>query len=187
MQKFELVIKNEKEKFYTVISFIIVISNIIFFFLMTASSGFKKSGPLVFAVLTIAAIVIPRYFKNKNEKPGFTGAFFVLALAWLNTKYWWVAFILVAFEVMDLIARRQLIVYVNEQRVSYPSFPKREIKWFDLSNILIKDRLLTIDFKNNKLIQHEIMNGENDYDINEDEFNDFCKQQLNKNELYKYN
>src|SRR5436189_834416 len=187
MQKFELIIKNEKEKLYAVISWIIVISNIIFFILMTASTGFKKFGPLIYGLVTIAAIIIPRYFKNPKEKPTLKPAFFIIALAWFNTQYWWVAFIICAFEILDLITRRKLVVHVNEEKVMYPSFPQKEIKWFELSNLILKDRLLSIDLKNNKLYQHEIINGENDHDIDEKEFNDFCKEQLNKSELYKYN
>jgi hypothetical protein len=53
--------------------------------------------------------------------------------------------------------------------------------------VVLKDRLLTIDLKNNKLFQQEVINGENDYDIDETEFNNFCNEQINKAELYKLN
>jgi hypothetical protein len=54
---------------------------------------------------------------------------------------------------------------------------ERVISWNDLSNVVKKDDVLTIDFKNNKLLQTEILNPEN---INEDEFNRFCKEQLSQ-------
>jgi hypothetical protein len=43
---------------------------------------------------------------------------------------------------------------------------------------MIKDGLLTIDFKNNRIIQQQIANISSG--IDEKEFNDFCRQQLNK-------
>ena len=185
MQKFELVIKNEKEKLYTLFSWIVIIINIVIFILIDAYNNFNSLSMVIYAGIVIAAIIIPRYFKNRKEKTGFTASFFIIIIGWVSTKYWWVGFIVLLLFVLDIIVRRKLIVSVNEERIIYPSFPVKEIKWFELSNLILKDRLLSIDFKNNKLYQHEIINDENE--IDEKEFNEFCKEQLNKSELYKYN
>ncbi|HKG67554.1 MAG TPA: hypothetical protein VKA92_01705, partial [Segetibacter sp.] len=48
--------------------------------------------------------------------------------------------------------------------------------WNEINNALIKDGLITIDLKNNKLFQKEI-DGHVSADI-EKEFNDFCKQHI---------
>ena len=58
------------------------------------------------------------------------------------------------------------------------SVPKKHIEWSQLNNIILKDGLLTIDFKNNKFIQQFI--DDTNTALNEQEFNDFCGQQLNK-------
>ena len=50
--------------------------------------------------------------------------------------------------------------------------------WKDISNVVLKDGILTIDLKNNKLIQSVI--SKESADINEREFNLFCKEQLNQ-------
>ena len=47
------------------------------------------------------------------------------------------------------------------------------------ANVILKDNILTIDFKNNKLIQVEIENN-----INEIQFNEFARQQLFKAPVY---
>ncbi|HRX94260.1 MAG TPA: hypothetical protein P5158_09100, partial [Chitinophagaceae bacterium] len=60
----------------------------------------------------------------------------------------------------------------------YPSFPVTKIQWNELNNIILKDEVLTIDLKSNKLIQHSIGNANNS--VNEEEFNEFCRQQLSK-------
>ncbi|OYY22402.1 MAG: hypothetical protein B7Y69_06810, partial [Sphingobacteriia bacterium 35-40-8] len=56
------------------------------------------------------------------------------------------------------------------------SFPKKHILWEELNNVVIKDGLLTIDFKNNKLLQKEIQSGSNAKD--EQDFNEFCRNKL---------
>ncbi len=62
------------------------------------------------------------------------------------------------------------------------TFPKKQIPWIAIQNAIIKDDVITIDFKNNKLIQK---------DINEPvtvqvstEFNTFCAEQIaNSNQI----
>jgi hypothetical protein len=187
MQKFELVIKNEKEKTYRFIGWIIIISNIVGMAYFSATTNFQKWGYLLFASLIAAYLVMLQIIKTKNKALELTPPFLFLIFSWAVSPVGWVSIINCVFLALDTIARRQLIVYVNADKIIYPSFPKKEIEWSDLSNMVIKDKLLTIDFKNNKLMQHEIVNDENDYDVNESEFNEFCKEQLKNSELYKYN
>jgi len=44
-----------------------------------------------------------------------------------------------------------------------------------LTNVIRRDDLLTLDFKNNRLMQVQIINAD---DVPENEFNQFCQQQL---------
>lgn len=70
------------------------------------------------------------------------------------------------------------MISVSEENISYPSFPRKDLEWKELSNVVLKDDLLTIDCKNNKVYQHLIKDSEQ-Y-AGEKEFNDFCRNQLNK-------
>lgn len=47
--------------------------------------------------------------------------------------------------------------------------------WDQLDNVILKDNILTIDFKSNRIIQADLA-GENEA-INETDFNRFCKEQ----------
>ena len=51
----------------------------------------------------------------------------------------------------------------------------RVIEWIELTNVIKKYDILTIDFKNNKLLQVQVTDTD---DINEDEFNLFCRERL---------
>ena len=64
----------------------------------------------------------------------------------------------------------------SENEISFNTFPRKVLKWNELNNTLIKDGLITIDLKNNKLFQKEI-EGYVTADI-EKEFNDFCHRCL---------
>jgi hypothetical protein len=64
----------------------------------------------------------------------------------------------------------------NEEGIVINSLPKRSYPWELLSNVILKDCILTIDFKNNKLIQKETQ--EDTTALEEKEFNEFCRTQL---------
>ena len=130
------------------------------------------------AAIAIFSAFIAFYSRKKSERSPLTGAFFVLSLAWILADYWVVGLLNFLFMILHIAALQKPIVSINESRVLYPSFPKKKIDWQELSNLIIKDGLLTIDFKNNRIIQQYI--ADRSSTINEKEFNDFCQQQLNK-------
>jgi hypothetical protein len=183
MKKFELVLKNEKEKFYKTISWIIIISNIILFVVFFAISGFKKTSFLVFALLTVTEIVSPLIFKKLRAVPRFIPSYITIALGWFFSAYWWMGIMILLLGLMSLASERILVVKVLPEKIIYPSWPEKIIRWEELNNIILKDGLLTIDFKNNKLIQQPIIHA----DVSEPAFNEFCTEQLNKSELHRQN
>ena len=153
-----------------------IIANLAFFIYLSASTWFKNLGPFLYVLLAIISIVVMRFSKEQKNKPRLYIFFLIIILGWINTRvYWWMAIPIVVLMILDEIARRDFVVKVFADKIFYPSFPYRAIKWDELSNVILKDTILTIDFKNNKIIQHEVLN-----EADEKEFNNFCKEQLNK-------
>jgi hypothetical protein len=59
-------------------------------------------------------------------------------------------------------------------------WPKR-IPWSALKNVVLKDGLITIDYADNRLFQRETDDlDDEEYDGTEDEFNVFCRRQLDQ-------
>lgn len=63
------------------------------------------------------------------------------------------------------------VITGNESVALKGMIGSRTYPWNDFSNIILKDNLLTLDFKNNKVLQLEL--DENSV-IDENAFNDFC-------------
>ncbi len=82
---------------------------------------------------------------------------------------------MIVLAIFYFIAKKKLIVTVREDLIRYPSFPEKNILWSDITGIVLKDGLLTIDFKNNKLIQQYV---DESVSVNEKEFNEFCAKKL---------
>lgn len=69
-------------------------------------------------------------------------------------------------------------IMVSETNLILPGLSgERMVEWRELANLVKKYDLLTIDFKNNKLLQVQITDAD---EIGEEEFNQFCRQQLAK-------
>ena len=70
--------------------------------------------------------------------------------------------------------------FSNDIIVKSGIFPQK-IKWSELNNVLIRDDLFTMDFKNNQLFQAYTDDAEDEeYEVGDDEFNEYCKERLNQ-------
>ncbi|MGZ8516820.1 MAG: hypothetical protein ACXWWD_05690 [Chitinophagaceae bacterium] len=181
MQKFELVLKNDRIKAYkTFILFFIALNLIFLIVLATTTQDIStRSKSLLALFITIFSLATEYYLRKKNKQySGKGAALFYFVLVYLLLQYWWMALGVIVVAIFYAVSLRNLIVYVNPDQIIYPSFPRKILKWSDLNNIILKDGLLTIDFKTNKLAQAEVNRNDNDSAMNEEEFNDFCRNHL---------
>lgn len=77
-------------------------------------------------------------------------------------------------------AKRPLEVGFTDTEIAINTLIRRRHKWADFNNVVLKDDLLTLDFTSNRLLQRETIDEEGDAE--EDEFNDYCREQLKKRE-----
>ena len=88
-----------------------------------------------------------------------------------------VAFLLLArFEAYAMKATE---IGFSKTQIRFSGMGGRTFDWTQLSNVILRDNMLTIDFKDNRLFQKETDNTDDEaYDGSEDEFNAFCREQL---------
>jgi hypothetical protein len=183
MKPFEITLKNEKLKQYDRIALFIVIINLALFIYLAISTEIKsiRIATIIGGSLIITALAIDYFLISikKNEgSPYKLAAEYVIAFAWFQMGFWWIALLIFFLGTLYLVAKRPLHVTVIKENIIYPSFPRKNLSWPELNNIILKDGLLTIDLKNNRLIQQSV--DESKTSINEKDFNDFCNEQLNK-------
>jgi len=78
------------------------------------------------------------------------------ALCWLSLQRYIAAGLMVVFAVMEYITNKDLIIIFTEDGIIYPSFPQKIFRWSETDQVLIKDHVLTIDLKNNRLLQFDL-------------------------------
>ena len=104
-------------------------------------------------------------------------SFFILAGCWVALQNYLIAFACVLMGILYHLSLQKLQFVFNGNFVKKMNFPQAEYSWNKFSNVLLRDNILTLDFRNNKLIQLEI---ENERSISVIEFNEFAQQQLMK-------
>ena len=87
----------------------------------------------------------------------------------------WQAILVIVIGILAGVTNIDRPVTVFADGVKYPAWPVKEFEWKDINNIILKDGMLTIDLKNNRIFQNLIEEG---VSVDEKEFNEFCRQQL---------
>ncbi|HLG38729.1 MAG TPA: hypothetical protein VI461_03635 [Chitinophagaceae bacterium] len=175
MPKFIITLKNKKQKTYSVISWLIIALNFIsLLYLGITRSANLPTLPYFAAGLLMIIFLFNFLSKSETiENDCISLSFSLVVIAWIVMRFYWAAVIIFILFLFQDISRRQLVVLVYDDRVIYPSFPKRTIEWKEMNNIILKDGLLTIDLRNDKIFQNEIVSA-----TSEMEFNEFCETQL---------
>lgn len=118
-----------------------------------------------------------------KDKPGnivtFKWSLYAAAFLWLlyplHIPYISIFFIIAALLERQVKFPRE--IGFSRDGITFNTFPFKNYTWQQVSNVMIKDNMLTIDFTNNKIIQREIEPAELTED--ENEFNEFCRECLN--------
>jgi hypothetical protein len=181
LPKADYIIKlpNTKVRFYDMMGWMLVIINLtVFCTLLYYLTSLQERG---YAILGIVVTAINFGFEKIFRKPhqkatAMQSTLLYYALIWLLFfHYYIIGAASLALAVLYFIAKREMDVIVYPDRITYPSFPSKNIRWSELNNIILKDGLLTIDFKNNKIIQ-QLIDEKNTVD--ESDFNQYCREQL---------
>jgi hypothetical protein len=144
----------------------------------------------VYFIAFVSLLIAGIFYKNSEQcLTTFSFIVFRSILFLAGSVYFWskglslVALshaILAGVLIMFMIYLRRIehgeLIVVSESNVILPGLTgHRIIEWDQLTNVIKRDDLLTLDFKNNKLMQVQIINAN---DVPENEFNQFCRQRL---------
>src|ERR1043165_2746908 len=159
MQSYELILKNERLKTNLRLHFFFAIASfLLFFFLIFFSENglsIIRRWKMLAAVVMLLSIIA--FFEKKKRLMMLSIMFYpFMFVGWMELNLPWLALFTILLGVFFLLSTNRKSVVLDEEKIIYPSFPKKRISWEQLNNVLVKDGLLTIDFKSNKIIQQLI-------------------------------
>lgn len=119
--------------------------------------------------------------KRKKNKISFTT---ILVCAGIGLKIFtvtaaYVGSLLILAGIVEKYLRKNKEIGFSEAGIVMSGLFPKKYNWSELNNIVIKDDLLTMDFKNNKVFQRYTDDEEDDeYEVESDEFNAYCEGRL---------
>ena len=176
--QFEIILKNEKIRSYRTIALIVLLLNLATFILLLFYDVYRYEAAS--AILLVGIYIFMRlYFIKKYQQGNYLDQvlLFVLAGCWFGLQNYFMVATLVGIGVLYHLALQKLQIVFTTQKIMKLSFPQKEYLWNNFNNVILKDNILTLDFKNNHLIQAEVEAPKN---IDEKQFNLFAKSQLNQ-------
>ena len=131
---------------------------------------------LLIAGITAAILILILLFLESMLFLGGSVYFWSKGLSLVALSHAILAGVLVLFMIYLRRKDHGELIIVSRSSVILPGLTgPRIIEWGQLTNVIKKDDMLTIYFKNNRLMQVEVINVD---DVPENEFNQFCGQQL---------
>ncbi len=121
--------------------------------------------------------------KNRHARVRYRFLLVIAAIGWIGmTSLPWIGFFFFLAAFLEYQTKRPLEIGFDYDRVVINSLIKQKHEWSAFNNVVLKDGLLTLDFKNNRLLQQEVADEEDEDDADEEEFNAFCRGRLAAND-----
>jgi hypothetical protein len=183
--QYEYIITLKRPGYFLIntISVILLVLFLAAFGFFVMSSGWSgRQYWLLLVPAMIIGLMIYGYVRSKEKDflVYYRTELFIAALGWFlfpeftELRYLGWLYALMAF--IERLAKRPDQWGFAKEAVDRLGIPKKSFNWVDIENVVIRDNLITIDFRNNKILQKEL-DSPVDKPL-EREFNDFCQQQL---------
>jgi len=142
----------------------------------------KLEASSAYLLLTVSAMIIGWWVFCENQLkrgiiPYFRFALMFAAWGWfIVPSGQLIALIYIVACFLEKPVKVPAEIAFDTEEIVFNSIPKKRYGWSVISNVVLKDGLITIDLKDNTLIQKEV-NEPVSKEI-ENEFNAFCKEQI---------
>jgi|GEM_PF-1133285 len=181
MQSFEFTLKNEKLKSYNKITLFLqlIYLSLVTFYIFKSPQSTPIIFPLIVIIIIAGNLIMDHFLKStfRNRPLIQLVSDIVAAIAFIIIfKNYWFAFLIIAIIILRSLASKKFKIIFSAEEIKLDFLSKRNIKWQQLNNAILKDGLLTVDFKDDHLIQAEIT--EESLAVDEQAFNQFCSNQL---------
>lgn len=178
--RYIVLLKNEKRAKYERFAFFLILLNLTAFIIAAIFSLYSGIRILalggMFVLLILSALHLYFQYKKKQNNPMLAAGLFVSMTTWLMMGVYWVAAIIFILALLHIIASKTVSIQFYPDRIEFTSIPARHVSWNELSNVMLRDNLLTMDYHSNKLFQAEIYTES----LQEKDFNEFCRNMLSQ-------
>ena len=173
-----IVLKNESSRYVNIVGFLLSVGSAVLFTLEMVARQ-MVIVPYLAGVIFIAGLLLWNaflYFRSDSEIY-YSKALLIAGLVWTRMPYaQWMVAVFALLALLEYQAKKPAEIGFADDHIMLSRLFRKKVSWNEVDNVVLKGGLLTLDFKNNKLLQKEIDSGENE--ATEEEFNDWVKNRL---------
>ncbi len=183
--QYRFTLKDNNEKTYRLFNVFLFFLHIVAAGVLALNAVENKVKLSLYILLGFYLLVYLVYFFFKRHPKALETCSLIMALLYMNFWFRYVAvvagiiFVVVYLFVAVVQAKKTSVLFSDNGVHLTRVFKTIIFPWSAMANVILKDNLLTIDFKTNKIIQVEI--SENELAVDEEGFNVFCTEQLQLN------
>jgi hypothetical protein len=183
--KYVVILKKNNERTTDLLSVLLCLLSALAFAFHGLSSLHSDSPALSWLALAVSVILLAGLTTNlilnrvKGQQVRYRYWLLLSAIGWIGlVPAPWVGLLFIVLTFFEFQTKRPLEIGFDLDRIVINTLFSRRFGWSDFNNIILKDGLLTLDFKTNRLLQREVVDDEDEDDADEEEFNMFCREQL---------
>jgi hypothetical protein len=183
--QYVVILKKTSERASDFLSLLLCLFSAISFFYAAVGSAKTNRAPAytyftgAAGIVLLAGLIFNLIAWRKGRQVRYRTFLIIAAVGWIGmttTPWVGILFFIVAF--LEYQTKRPLEIGFDRDRVVINTLVKQRFDWTAFNNIVLKDGLLTLDFKNNRLMQKEVADDGDDDDADEKEFNEYCRVRL---------
>jgi uncharacterized membrane protein YobD (UPF0266 family) len=182
MMQYSFILKDNNQKVYNLFTWFLFFLHIVAAAVVALKYRDSNAQLSVYILLGFYAVISIAYFFFRRHKKALET--FSLIMALLYGNFWLkhvgvialFIFVLVYLFVTIVHGKKTAVLFSEKGLLITRVFKSILYPWHEMDNVILKDNLLTIDFKSNRIIQAEIVEGSEVVD--EKNFNGFCTAQL---------
>ncbi len=172
-------LRNENRKYIDLLSLLLCSISALLFLrqqLITPQKTIVYLIGFLFVAVVVGRNIYLQRVRNQ-EQVSYNRALFFAAIVWtVMPQLQWLVFVFGFLGLFEFQAKFPLEIGFSDNQIVFNSIIKKKYSWKDLNNVVLRDNMLTLDFKNNKIFQKETIDEEGEAD--ETEFNDYCRDRL---------
>lgn len=182
-----VILKRDSERTLDFISILLCLFSALNFINVQIRAGrFQLLFSVIAAIVLIGMTINIVLTRRTGRQVRYKYWLLIAGLGWVAMPFLpWLGILFFFQSFLEYQVKRPLEIGFSHDRVVINTLFRRTYAWSDFNNVVLKDGLLTLDFKNNRLLQKEILDDEDEDDADEDEFNDYCRQQLKEADRMK--
>lgn len=129
------------------------------------------------ACIIFAVLIVAKWIHSRVTGGGYRIGLIIAGIGWyIAFQNFLITLLYIICGLLEKQVKFKQEIGVDDEGVTFNSFPKKHYNWSEVANVIIKDGIITVDFLNNKIFQKEI---ESDTTSEmETEFNNFCISRL---------